>query len=81
MELRRVDPRIIKANPCNPRKIQPGDMSDATLAASMQAVGILQPPAVTEKNGELTVAYGARRRPHRHQTRAPRHRRPGQRTR
>ena len=61
MELRRVDPRIIKANPCNPRKIQPGDMSDASLAASVQAVGILQPPAVTEKNGELTLAYGARR--------------------
>jgi len=61
MELRRVDPRIIKANPGNPRKIQPGDMSDATLAASVQAVGILQPPAVTEKNGELTLAYGARR--------------------
>ena len=61
MELRRVDPRIIKANPGNPRKIQPGDMSDATLAASIQAVGILQPPAVTEKNGELTLAYGARR--------------------
>ena len=61
MELRRVDPRIIKANPGNPRKIQPGDMSDASLAASIQAVGILQPPAVTEKNGELTLAYGARR--------------------
>jgi ParB family transcriptional regulator, chromosome partitioning protein len=61
MELRRVDPRIIKANPSNPRKIQPGDMSDGTLAASIQVVGILQPPAVTEKNGELTLAYGARR--------------------
>ena len=61
MELRRVDPRILKSNPGNPRKIQPGDMSDATLAASINAVGILQPPAVTEKNGELTIAYGARR--------------------
>jgi ParB family transcriptional regulator, chromosome partitioning protein len=61
MELRRVDPRIIKTNPSNPRKIQPGDMSDATLAASVQAVGILQPPAVIEKNGKLTLAYGARR--------------------
>ena len=61
MELRRVDPRIIKANPGNPRKIQPGDMSDAALAASIKAVGILQPPAATEKNGELTIAYGARR--------------------
>jgi ParB family chromosome partitioning protein len=61
MELRRVDPRILKINPGNPRKIQPGEMSDAALAASIEAVGILQPPAVTEKNGELTIAYGARR--------------------
>ena len=61
MELRRVDPRILKQNPHNPRNIQPGEMSDATLAASISAVGILQPPAVTEKNGELTIAYGARR--------------------
>ena len=61
MELRRVDPRTLKANPGNPRKIQPGEMSDAALAASIKAVGILQPPTVTEKNGELTIAYGARR--------------------
>jgi ParB family chromosome partitioning protein len=61
MKLRRVDPRILKANPGNPRKIQPGDMSDATLAASINTIGILQPPAVTEKNDELTIAYGARR--------------------
>ena len=59
MELRRVDPRILKKNPGNPRKIQPGELSDAALAASI--VGILQPPAATEKNGELTIAYGARR--------------------
>ena len=44
MELRRVDPRILKANPSNPRKIQPGEMSDAALAASIKVVGILQPP-------------------------------------
>ncbi len=61
MELRRVDPRTLKQNPHNPRNIQPGEMSDATLAASISAVGILQPPAVTEKNSELTIAYGARR--------------------
>ena len=61
MELRRVDPRTLKKNPSNPRKIQPGEMSDATLAASITAIGILQPPAVTEKDGELTIAYGARR--------------------
>ena len=61
MELRRVDPRILKANANNPRKIQPGELSDAALAASIKAVGILQPPAATEKSGELTIAYGARR--------------------
>ena len=61
MELRRVDPRTLKKNPGNPRKIQPGELSDAALAASIKAVDILQPPAVTEKDGELTIAYGARR--------------------
>ena len=61
MELRRVDPRILRHNPGNPRKIQPGEMPDAALAASIRAVGILQPTAVTEKDGELTVTYGARR--------------------
>jgi ParB family transcriptional regulator, chromosome partitioning protein len=61
MELRRADPRILKANANNPRKIQPGELSDAALAASIKAVGILQPPAATEKSGDLTIAYGARR--------------------
>jgi ParB family chromosome partitioning protein len=61
MELRRVDPRTLKQNTANPRKIQPGEMPDAALAASIKAVGILQPPAVTEQDGELTIAYGARR--------------------
>src|SRR5271166_4545205 len=60
MELRRVDPRCLKKNPGNPRKIQPGEMSDAALAASIGAIGILQ-PVVSEKNGELTIAYGERR--------------------
>jgi ParB family transcriptional regulator, chromosome partitioning protein len=61
MELRRVDPRALKKSPSNPRKIQPGEMSDATLAASIKAVGILQPPTVSEKDGALTIVYGARR--------------------
>ena len=61
MELRRVDPRSLLENPGNPRKIQPGEMSDATLAASINTVGILQPPAVIEQDSELTIAYGARR--------------------
>ena len=61
MELRRVDPRTLKTNPANPRKIQPGEMSDAALVASIGAIGILQPPAVTAKDGELTISYGDRR--------------------
>ncbi|HEY1885538.1 MAG TPA: ParB N-terminal domain-containing protein [Roseiarcus sp.] len=61
MELRRVDPKILKQNPGNPRRIQPGEMPDAALAASIRAIGILQPPAVTEQDSELTIAYGARR--------------------
>ena len=61
MELRRVDPKTLKHNPGNPRRMQPGEMPDAALAASIRTVGILQPPAVTEQDGELTIAYGARR--------------------
>ncbi len=61
MELRRVDPRCLKKNPGNPRKIQPGEMSDAALAANIGAIGILQPPVVSEKDGDLTIVYGARR--------------------
>ena len=61
MELRRVDPRTLKKNPGNPRKIQPGEMSDAALAANINVVGILQPPTVSEKDGALTIVYGSRR--------------------
>jgi ParB family chromosome partitioning protein len=61
MKLRRVDPRTLKKNPGNPRKIQPGEMSDAALAANINVVGILQPPTVSEKDGALTIVYGARR--------------------
>jgi ParB family chromosome partitioning protein len=61
MELRRVDPRSLNQNPGNPRKIQPGQMPDAALAANIRAVGILQPPTVSEKDGALTIVYGARR--------------------
>ncbi|HEY5206547.1 MAG TPA: ParB N-terminal domain-containing protein, partial [Roseiarcus sp.] len=39
----------------------PGEMSDATLAASIRAVGILQPPTASEKDRALTIVYGARR--------------------
>ena len=61
MELRRVDPRILKANTNNPRKIQPGEMSDAALKATIKIVGVIQPPTVSEKDGDLTIVYGSRR--------------------
>jgi hypothetical protein len=55
MELRRVDPRTLQKNPGNPRKIQPGEMSDAALKASIKVIGIIQPPTVSEKDGALTA--------------------------
>jgi ParB family transcriptional regulator, chromosome partitioning protein len=61
MELRRVDPRTLKANTNNPRKIQPGELSDAALKATINAVGILQPPTVSEHDDALTIVYGSRR--------------------
>ena len=61
MELRRVDPVTLKINPRNPRKIQPGEMSDAALAASINEIGILQPPVASEEAGALTLVFGERR--------------------
>ena len=61
MELRRVDPRTLKKNLGNPRKIQPGEMSDAALKATIKVVGVIQPPTVSEQDGALTIVYGSRR--------------------
>jgi ParB family transcriptional regulator, chromosome partitioning protein len=61
MELRRVDPRTLNKNPGNPRKIQPGEMSDAAIKASIKVIGVIQPPTVSEKDGALTIVYGSRR--------------------
>ena len=61
MELRRVDPRTLKKNLGNPRKIQPGEMSDAAIKASIKVIGVIQPPTVSEKDGDLTIEYGDRR--------------------
>ena len=81
MELRRVDPRMLKENPAIPRNIQPGEMSDDALAASIRH---RHPPAAgrAEKNGELDVARLRRAtRQHSHQSRPSRDRRPRQRPR
>ena len=41
MELRRVDPRTLQKNPGNPRKIQPGEMSDAAMKASVSTLTLV----------------------------------------
>ena len=61
MELRRVDPRILKANAHNPRKIQPGE--HVRRGARRQHQNHRHPAAARRhrEDGELTIAYGARR--------------------
>jgi ParB family transcriptional regulator, chromosome partitioning protein len=54
MELRSVDPRSLKENPDNPRKIAPDAISDQALAANIKAIGILQPPVVRQHGDDLT---------------------------
>ena len=49
MELRTVDPRSLIENPDNPRRKAPPDQADLQMAASIRAVGVLQPPVVREK--------------------------------
>jgi ParB/RepB/Spo0J family partition protein len=61
-ELRNVDPRILKPNPHNPRLTPPPVAMDEQLIASIKAIGIIQPPKVYEKDGELVIKAGTRRR-------------------
>ncbi len=61
MELRTVDPRSLKPNPNNPRKVAAPDGADDALMASIRAVGLLQPPVVRQKGADLEIIYGDRR--------------------
>ncbi len=61
MELRTVDPRILIDNPDNPRRKAPPDQADLQMAASIRAVGVLQPPVVREAANKLMTIYGHRR--------------------
>ena len=61
-ELRSVDP----AHPPspirnNPRRTPPPAAMDEQLLASIKAVGIIQPPCVTPKDGGLMIVVGNRR--------------------
>jgi ParB family chromosome partitioning protein len=62
MELRYVDPRTLKDNPDNPRKVQPDPAYDEQLAANIREVGLIQPPLVREISGELVIRAGGRRK-------------------
>jgi ParB/RepB/Spo0J family partition protein len=60
-ELRSVDPRILQANPDNPRRTPVSPAMDEQLLASIKAIGIIQPPIVVEKDGALVINAGNRR--------------------
>jgi len=61
MHLKSVDPRTLKVNPNNPRRMSAGEHPDAQMVANIQAVGILQPPVVREDGEELEIVAGHRR--------------------
>ena len=60
-ELRSVDPRTLQLNPNNPRRTPVSPAMDEQLVASIKAVGIIQPPCVTAKDGRLMIVVGNRR--------------------
>ena len=61
MELRTVDPRRLKPNPANPRRIGAGDYLDAQMTASIKSIGLVQPPLVKEDGKKLVIVAGHRR--------------------
>ena len=60
-ELRSVDPRTLHVSPNNPRRTPVPPAMDEQLVASIRAVGIIQPPCFTAKDGGLEIAVGNRR--------------------
>ncbi|MHB0668467.1 Nuclease, ParB family (plasmid) [Roseomonas mucosa] len=62
MKLIEIDPKKLRDNPENPRRTTAGLEADAILLANVQAVGILQPPTARERDGEVVLIAGHRRR-------------------
>jgi ParB family chromosome partitioning protein len=60
-ELRSVDPTTLRINPNNPRRTPVPAAMDEQLLASIKAVGIIQPPCVSEQDGGLMIVIGRRR--------------------
>ena len=61
-ELRSVDPSTLLLNPNNPRRTATPQAMEDQLVASIRAVGIIQPPRVTETGAGLMIVAGNRRR-------------------
>jgi ParB family chromosome partitioning protein len=61
MELRDIDPRLLKDDPANPRHTPAGPVADDQLTANIRAVGILQPPVVRPDGEDLVIVAGRRR--------------------
>ena len=61
-ELRSVDPTTLLLNPNNPRRTASPQAMEDQLVASIRAVGIIQPPRVTETEAGLMIVAGNRRR-------------------
>ena len=64
MDLIKIDPRALKENPNPTRRTKSNPQSDALMLASIEALGIIQPPVVYSTLGadnEMTVHVGSRR--------------------
>lgn len=62
MKLIKIDPRLLRDNPDNPRRTASSPDANAALLANVRAVGILQPPIARERDEEVVLIAGHRRR-------------------
>lgn len=61
MELIKVDPRLLKEDPTNPRRSPAAPAYEEQLLANIKAVGLIQLPLCKERDGELFIVVGHRR--------------------
>ena len=61
MQLRTIDPRTLEPDPANPRRHAGSAAAEAQLAASIAAIGIIQPPVVIAHDDRLLIRVGQRR--------------------
>jgi ParB family chromosome partitioning protein len=62
MELRLVDPRLLRDNPNKPRRTAAASVFDEQFLANVKTIGITQPPIVREVPEGLVIVAGHRRR-------------------